>query len=131
VGVAGYVKAWLIAALTAPLLAACSDGMEQVAGPFFVGRFEAHGDPWMFRCTDDPPAGCSGDGLPDGKVLRAGGDARHIAMQTPLGYYYFRRLPQERRGWGNNPEVIVGPLSQQQFAAVTRELALPPLDVVP
>lgn len=113
------------------MLAGCSDGMEQVAGPFYIGRFEVHGDPWLFRCPAEPPSGCANDTLPDGKVLRAGGDDRYITFLLPEGYYYFRRLPQERRGWGNNPEVIVGPLSEDQFAEASRELRLPALDVEP
>lgn len=120
---------WAAAAALLPLLSACDGGMVEVSDPFYLGNFESGGDPWLFRCTQGAGRGCANDTLPDGRILRAGGNAGYIAFQMDAGIFYFRRIPQEKRGWGQNPEAVVGPLDAAGYAATARELGLPAMDV--
>jgi len=130
VGVAGYVKRRRALLLLAALVAGCDGPMQEISDPFYVGSVEAGGEPWLFRCIDGAGQSCANDSLPDGRVLRAGGNSQFIAFEMERGFYYFRRVGEERRGWGNNPEVIVGPLDEARFAAITRAIGLPELAAV-
>jgi hypothetical protein len=42
-----------------------------------------------------------------------------------LHYFYFARVPQERHGWGLNPERVVGPLTKAEFDRARAALGLP------
>ena len=72
-------------------------------------------------------------------VEAAGADERFVVVAQrpgsdgggPTRYYYFARVPEETRGWGNNPERIVGPLDEQEFAAAKARLGLPEFTVRP
>jgi hypothetical protein len=60
-------------------------------------------------------------------VLAAGADSHFVTVHSTRGYYYFARVPQERAGWGSNPERIIGPLTEAEFALAKREHGLPEL----
>jgi len=121
-------------ALAAVLLASCSEGHE-VSHPFYVMSPADSDERALFRCSDGPDAGCAIDGLPGPDVFAAGGDAQFIVVGRRRAgheeYFYFRRVPEETRGWGNNPERIIGPLSRSQFKADAHRLGLPELTHLP
>jgi hypothetical protein len=80
--------------------------------------------------------GCAIDGLPEATVFAAGGDkayivvARHPANDRRITeYFYFARIPKERSGRGQDPEKIIGPLTEAQFAVAKRRLQLPEFSV--
>lgn len=114
-----------VVALLALLSTACDNGPVEVSDPFYLWHLEDPQATALFRCVDVREMVCAIDGLPDPPVLAAGANARFVVLRKSEGYFYFRRTPQERHGWGNNPEVIIGPLSQKRFTAAQRELGLP------
>jgi hypothetical protein len=89
----------------------------------------------LFRCPHGPDKGCAIDGLPGPKVTAAGASRRYIDVaQLKSGvvvYYYFERVPQESGGYGANPEVVIGPLTEDQFLQAKTRLGLPDLTVRP
>ena len=90
----------------------------------------------LYRCPQGDDGGCAIDGLPGPRVIAAGATKQHVAVQQmqPDGttvYYYFARVPEEVRGWGNNPEVIIGPISKAKFDEDQGRLGLPELNVTP
>ena len=128
------------------LLAVCSIGLvacerryKEVDHPFYLMFLDDPREVALFRCPDEPGIGCAIDGLPGKYVVGAGADKRFVVVAQRLGpdasgpnhYYYFARVPQETRGWGNNPERIIGPLNEQEFAAAKAKLELPDFTVRP
>ena len=122
------------------LLAACGDDVTPVDGPFYLTYLETRDQMALYRCPKGPNDGCAIDGLPDATVFAAGADKMYIvvARHPRVGgatnrqvteYFYFARIPQEREGWGFNPEKIVGPLTQVQFDADKSRLHLPEFSV--
>ena len=108
-----------------------------VAGPFYLTYFERRDRMSLFRCPTGPSGGCAGEGLPDETVFAAGADARYVVVaRHPHGngnvteYFYFARIDRESRGWGNGPEKIIGPISEDAFNAARASLKLPPLSIV-
>lgn len=119
----------------ATLLAGCGRAVP-VDGPFYLDYIEDRDAMALMRCPTGPRGGCAIDGLPSGGVFAAGANPRYIAVARHPGgnraiteYFYFARIAEERRGWGLNPERIVGPLSQPEFDAAARRLGLPELTV--
>lgn len=115
--------------LVALLGAACEPQFTEVDHPFYLGYIEDPGEIALFRCPTGVDGSCAIDGLPGPGVIAAGADRRFVVVQSDLGYYYFERVPQETGGWGNNPERIVGPLSEADFAVAREKLRLPDLEV--
>ena len=85
----------------------------------------------LYRCPDGPDGGCARDGLPGPAVAAAGANNDYLVVRTSAGYYYFRRVPQETSGWGNNPEKIVGPLTAEEFGRAKAQFKLPDFTVTP
>jgi hypothetical protein len=83
----------------------------------------------LHRCPDGPGGGCAIDGLPGPDVFAAAANTTHVtAARRRDGreeYFWFARVPEERRGWGRNPERIIGPLSRAQFEAEVARRGLP------
>lgn len=119
----------IFAAACALLSGGCG-GPVEVDHPFYLWSLEGE-PPALFRCAEGPGRGCAIDGLPGPEVMAAGANRRYVTVETTRGYYYFARVPNETRGWGRNPERIVGPLDQSAFAEATARLALPPPTVRP
>jgi hypothetical protein len=127
-----------IALLALFLLAGCDFDATHVVGPFYLLYIDLPEQTALYRCPDGPNGrlGCAVDGLPDATVFAAGGDDRYVVVarhpQSDKGvtqYFYFHRVPQERSGWGNNPEKIVGPLTEGEFNADKVSLHLPDFSV--
>ncbi len=126
---------WLIAGLA---VSGCGwdSRFTEVSDPFYLGYLEDPDQIQLFRCVDE---GCAGEDFPGPKVISAGADARYVVFaQQPVEgagnevfYYYFKRIPQEKGGWGANPEQIVGPMSAAEFDAATQRLGLPLLTIKP
>ena len=117
--------------------AACGREVE-VDHPFYLMFIEDPDEVALFRCPNGPGNGCAIDGLPGPYVTAAGANDRFVVVAQqpspgggPTRYYYFARVAEETRGWGNNPERIVGPLDARAFAAVKARLGLPELSVRP
>jgi hypothetical protein len=110
--------------------AACGGGPVEVDHPFYLDALEDQ-EAALFRCPNGPDEGCAIDGLPGPGVLAAGADERHVVVQSTSGYYYFARIKRETRGWGDDPERIVGPLDERAFAEAKARLDLPELSVRP
>jgi len=53
-----------------------------------------------------------------------------VTNKSITEYFYFARIKNERSGWGNSPEKIVGPLTQSEFEAASTAHHLPPLSIV-
>ena len=125
------MDAKLLGSLIAITLACggCQRYPKEVAGPFYLDYGEDQ-PVALFRCPKGPANGCANDGLPE-TVIAAGGSRDFIVVQNTAGYYYFKRLPEERYGWGDNPEKIIGPLSSEEFSTAKRRLGLPELTVRP
>jgi hypothetical protein len=110
----------------------------EVSHPFYLMQVEGGGFA-LFRCPMGPDEGCAIDGLPGPYIAASGADERFVVVsQRPddqgrglMQYYYFARVPQETRGWGHNPEIIVGPLNETQFALAKSKLDLPEFTVEP
>jgi hypothetical protein len=127
---------WIAIALAT---AGCGRGVIEVDDPFYLMYIEDPREVALFRCPIEPGVGCAIDGLPGPYVEAAGADERFIVVaQRPSGresgptrYYYFARVPEEKRGWGNNPERIIGPLDAEEFAAAKARLGLPEFTVRP
>jgi hypothetical protein len=124
--------------LGAALLGACSRAPAHVVGPFYLDTLPDTSDVYLFRCPDGPGNGCAVDGLPGPGIVRAGGNSKYVvATQADrsdpraLHYFYFARVPQETRGWGHNPEKIVGPLTKPEFDLARQSLGLPADDIEP
>jgi hypothetical protein len=113
------------------LCTACDGGPVEVSDPFYLWHLEDPRATALFRCVDVRALACAIDGLPDPPVLAAGANARFVVLRKTEGYFYFRRAPQERRGWGRDPEVIIGPLSDAQFGEAQQGLGLPDANVMP
>jgi hypothetical protein len=119
--------------------AACGSRAVEVDHPFYLMFIEDSREVALFRCPDEPGIGCAIDGLPGPFVSAAGANERFIVVAQqpssvaggPTSYYYFARVPEETRGWGNNPERIIGPLGEQEFAAAKARLGLPEFTVRP
>ena len=110
-------------------VAGCDNGPVEVDHPFYLASFGAPGEAALVRCVEaSPPDVCAIDGLPR-KVTAAGANDNFITVQVGppdnRGYYYFARLPTETRGWGSNPELIVGPISPEEFEQERGRLGLP------
>ena len=120
-----------VVALMALLSTACDNGPVEVSDPFYLWHLEDPQATALFRCVDVREMVCAIDGLPDPPVLAAGANARFIVLRKSEGYFYFRRTPRERSGWGNDPEVMIGPLPQKQFTVAQRELGLPHANIKP
>ena len=122
-------------ALATVILVGCSPRAREVIHPFYVTNLADSDERALFRCPDGPNGGCAIDGLPGPDVFAAGGDATHIVVARRHGsqdeYFYFRRVAEETRGWGNNPEQVVGPLPKSQFEADAKRLGLPALVRLP
>ena len=115
------------------LLAACGSQVREVGGPFYVMRLPDSQGRALFRCPEGPKNGCAIDGLPGPDVVRAGADNRYVVVERQVAgrseYFYFARVPEERRGWGQNPERIIGPLDAAAFDEARSRLDLPGLSV--
>ena len=118
--------------LVVALLAGCSRAPVHVGGPFYLDTLPDSSDVYLVRCPSGPKAGCAVDGLPGPRVVRAGANAQYVVVaeaanpgHDPSRYFYFARVPEETRGWGSNPERIVGPLTKAQFNYAQRNLSLP------
>src|SRR6185437_14795757 len=133
-------KQLFIVVLSAFVLSACEPEAIHVAGPFYLTYFETRDQMSLFRCPDGPSGGCAIDGLPDETVFAAGGNTRFVviarhprkSIHTDRGrveYFYFLRIKNERKGWGEKPEKIVGPLSQAQFEAAKMRYDLPDFSI--
>lgn len=120
-----------ILGLSTVLMVGCSLMAREVSGPFYVMYVADSDERALFRCPDGPNEGCAIDGLPGPDVFAAGGNATYIVVARHRAgrdeYFYFRRVAEERRGWGANPEVIVGPLGKPEFDAASKQLELPAL----
>jgi hypothetical protein len=111
----------------------------EVDHPFYLTFIENPGDVALFRCPNGPGTGCAIDGLPGPRIVAAGANERFVAVAQepnsdangPTSYYYFARVPEETRGWGDNPERVIGPLDEEAFAAAKANLQLPDLTVRP
>jgi hypothetical protein len=119
------------------LSAACQRPVE-VDDPFYLKFVGDSGEVALFRCPDGPDGGCAVDGLPGPEVIAAGANERYVVVQqmptsdaSTTRYYYFARVPQERRGYGNNPERIIGPLDEAEFQAAKAAFRLPEFTVRP
>jgi len=143
-------KALIVSGVISPLLGIAiwtafliTDARTHVSGPFYLMYFETRDQMALFRCPDGPDRGCAIDGLPDATVYAAGADERYIVVarhphveadhsfdQSVSEYFYFARINNERRGWGNNPEQIIGPLNDNQFRTAKRKLRLPDFSIV-
>jgi hypothetical protein len=121
--------------LAAFALAAC-DGLVEVDHPFYLTRVSEEIPEALVRCPDGPRGGCAIDNLPGDGAFKAGADKGWIVfareprgsdprMKLPTQYYYFERVPEETRGWGDNPEKVVGPLTEAEFTAAKARLGLP------
>ncbi|HEY3814241.1 MAG TPA: hypothetical protein VGL66_13530 [Caulobacteraceae bacterium] len=122
--------------LAAALLGGCSRPPVHVSGPFYVGTLAETNDVYLIRCPHGPDEGCAVDGLPGPRIVAAGANGRYIVVaqagdsdDQERRYFYFARVPQEVAGWGNNPERIVGPLTQAEFDKAAHDLHLPPLTI--
>ncbi|HEY0413269.1 MAG TPA: hypothetical protein VGD66_09010 [Allosphingosinicella sp.] len=115
--------------LFALLAAGCGRRFVEVDHPFYLGYFEDPDEVALFRCPRGPDEGCAVDGLPGPRVVAAGADRRFVVVHATQGYYYFARVPQETRGWGSNPERIVGPLGDADFERAKKALRLPDFTV--
>jgi hypothetical protein len=69
-------------------------------------------------------------------IVKAGGNARYVVVAQEdksdsrlLRYFYFARVPQERYGWGLNPERVVGPLTKAEFDRAREVLGLPTYNI--
>ena len=119
--------------------AACDRGVVEVDHPFYLMSIEDPREVALFRCPGEPGVGCAIDGLPAPRIVAAGADQRHVVVAQQrasdasgrTSYYYFARVPEESRGWGNNPERIIGPLDEEEFALAKANLRLPDLSVRP
>jgi hypothetical protein len=100
-----------------------------VSDPFYLWHLEDPQATALFRCVDVRELACAIDRLPDPPVLAAGANARFVVLRKREDYFYLRRISQEQRGWGDNPEVIIGPLSDIQFGAAQQELGLPDANI--
>jgi hypothetical protein len=124
--------AWVAAAL---LGGGRDRGMVEVDHSFYLGYFEDLSETALFRCPDEPSGGCSIDRLPGPKVIAAGVHKHFITVAHQRGRntacYYFARIAQETGGWGNNPERIIGPLTEKQFRSTTARLGLSARDMDP
>lgn len=103
----------------------------KVAGPFYLDRRPETSEISLYRCPEGPGKGCAIDELPVLDVIAAGGSEGFVAVHSTAGYYYFRRIDRERAGWGHKPEIVIGPLSEAEFAVASRKLGLPDLDIRP
>jgi hypothetical protein len=106
-----------------------------VAGPFYLDTIKGP-DVYLFRCPDGPEYGCEGTGLPEPSIVKAGGNEKYVVVAQadrpdsgPLRYFYFARVPQERSGWGGNPEKVVGPLTKAEFDRARERLGLPAANI--
>jgi hypothetical protein len=129
------LKRKFLIVLFAFTLSACGKPAE-VSHPFYLWYFEDPNDLSLFRCPTGPDQGCAVDGLPMSRVTAAGANKKYVVVEQlqaggALGYFYFARVPEEIRGWGNNPEVIVGPLDADAFARAKTKLQLPELSIRP
>lgn len=127
--------------IAATLMSGCQQKRVEVSDPFYLDYIENPRAIELRRCGN----GCSAvEGLPsaniDGTgpyVVAAGANKRFIAIeQKAIGrddeassYYYFARIPDEAIGWGKNPEKIIGPLDEVQFAIAKKRLGLPDLTI--
>jgi hypothetical protein len=131
------------ALLTLLLLMGCDSDATHVAGPFYLMWVDISEETALYRCPDGPDRGigCAIDGLPGSTVFAAGADRRYVVVarhprdnnatnKDITQYFYFARIPEESKGWGNNPEKIIGPLTQRQFDAHRISLHLPDLSIV-
>lgn len=127
----------LLLSLCTLAITACDRRYNEVDHPFYLMFIEDPREVALFRCPSEPGIGCAIDGLPGPYVVAAGADRRFVVVAQrsdpdaggPTRYYYFARVPQETRGWGNNPERIIGPLDDQEFAAAKARLHLPDFTV--
>ncbi len=115
----------------AMLVSGCSNNAIKVSGPFYLDYIEDPSQVALFRCPSGPSKGCAIDGLPGPEVIAAGASKNFIVVHNTSGYYYFKRVPEERRGWGNNPEEIIGPLSESAFKDAKARFNLPDFTVHP
>jgi hypothetical protein len=111
------------------MLSACGSRPFEVDAPFYLWHLEDE-EAALFRCPHGPDRGCAIDGLPGPTVLAAGADKRFVVVRSTNGYFYFARVPSEKSGWGNSPEKIIGPLTENEFVATNAKLSLPPLTVI-
>lgn len=122
-------------AFATALMTGCSPRGHEVSHPFYVMSPADSDERALFRCPNGPEGGCAIDGLPGPDVFAAGGDAKYIVVARHRAgqdeYFYFRRVAEETRGWGHNPERIVGPLNESQFNADAGRLGLPALAHIP
>jgi hypothetical protein len=107
------------------LIGACGDGFTEVDHPFYLYLRE-DGEVDLVRCPTERGVGCAVDGLPE-QVLAAGANEGFVVAQTTSGYFYFAREPEETRGWGKNPERLIGPLGAESLPRPKRSLSSPSL----
>ena len=127
------------------LTTGCTQRVVKVDHPFYVMYAEDPDERALFRCPDGPNGGCAVDGLPGPTVFAAGANRTYVTVarhprvgdvpgfrQTDLErteYFYFARVSNETRGWGDNPERIIGPLTQKEFDDARQRLHLPEFSV--
>jgi len=136
-GSGGKMKRLLPIGLLLLLLGGCGSDYVHVAGPFYLSYIETPDQMALVRCPNGPENGCAGDGLPGETVYAAGANDRYIVfVRHPHGvdhsfdrrvseYFYFARIKNEWQGWGNEPEKVVGPLTDNQFQIAKWKLGLP------
>jgi len=116
--------------LLAFVLTGCEGDPIEVSHPFYLWHLEDPSGIYLFRCLE-PAKGCAVDGLPGPGVTAAGADKKYVVVKTDHGYFYFKRTAHETKGWGSDPEKIIGPLNEQDFKATAEKLQLPNLSVQP
>ena len=118
-------------AVRALLLSGCNR-MAAVDDPFYIGSIENAGETYLFRCLEGAGKACAVDGLPGPGVVAAGADRNHVVVRLADGnYVWFRRVPQEKSGWGANPERLIGPLDEAGFRKAQARDHLPEPSITP
>lgn len=107
------------------LTTACGSRSVEVDHPFYLMAFDEAAETILVRCPTGTGGGCANDNLPDGAVIEAGASDRYVVVHTIGGYFYFARIETEAGGYGNHPEMILGPLTAEQFEAAKARFGLP------
>jgi hypothetical protein len=124
--------------LFALLLSGCGRTTTHVAGLFYLTYFENPDEMLLFRCPNGPDEGCAGESFPDATVFAAGASEKYIVLarhpyndkdrsldRDRTEYFYFARVKEEFRGWGDNPEKVIGPLNGVEFLGAKSRYHLP------
>lgn len=115
---------------------------QHIAGPYFFMTPERLEDTAIFLCfrLSDGELGCEKGALPDGLVVKAGGDEQFIVFakrkdsdrasdENNLEYYYFRRPDFKNDGGYYQNFVIKGPMNKGDFEIKRKNLDFPEFTV--